>query len=240
MVLRFFPIYSSDRSTLTLQQTKAKQSTPMEDFAEPEKPKKKRKVEEPASTAEQSRSSVPLLFFFLCHSPFVNSVISHSDKIRSEIETVQASLRALKKRSSTSSASEDSTAPSNKKEKRSGDGVSFLAAQRAAYLDSGKAAKLRRSEAAASTTTKKKKEGDEALIESLNQFKDELREARKLALAEEKARTKSVEELEREKQPWGYSGEVLEQEEEEDDNDMSFMTHKLVFKKDAVGLSLFN
>lgn len=115
------------------------------------------------------------------------------------------------------------------------DGASLLAAQRAAYLESGKASRgAKAAMASAMQASKKKKgtkkEGDEALVGMLEHFKDELREARQIAEQEAKLKAKEAapEKLD------GYAGEILEEEENEDDNDMSFMTHKLVFRKDVV------
>lgn len=150
--------------------------------------------------------------------------MTHSDKIRAEIDSVQASLRALKKRNDSDSESD--------KPKPGLTGASLLAAQRNEYLNSQKAtrgSKGSTAELLAGTKRKgAKREGDAALVERLNTFKDELRDARKLAEREAKANPVPVQEQ------LGYNGEILEDEQEEDDNDMSFMTHKLVFRKDVV------
>ena len=169
-------------------------------------------------------------------------MIEHSEQIKSEIESVQASLRALKKRRASSSGS-DSDEPASKKAKPKTSalsGAALLAAQRAQYLDGGKAGHAKKRLDLLPATKQgraPKKEDDESLLTMLDGFKEELREARKQAAEAEKLKPK-VAPVQSE-QVLGYNGEILEQDEEdEDDNDMSFMTHQLKFRKDAVRFCL--
>lgn len=143
-------------------------------------------------------------------------------------------MRALKKR-------KDSDSEDEAKPKKGLTGASLLSAQRNEYLNSQKATRGSKGSTAEAAIGSKKKgskrEGDAGLVELLNSFKDELRDARKAAEREAKLNPPVVEkEVEKEKAApvLGYNGEILEEEEEEDDNDMSFMTHKLVFRKDVV------
>lgn len=175
--------------------------------------------------------------------------ITSAQKRQSEIDALQAELLGRKGNKRDASESDDDGKQSTKDKgkgkvsKSDLDGAALLAAQRAEFLESGKAARGRKRTAESSIhpdragkVARKGDEDDRALNATLEDFRAGMREARKASAIEEQQNPKlSVLDT----REIGYQGEILEEDEHEDDNDMSFLTHKLKFRKDVVRLFRF-
>lgn len=157
---------------------------------------------------------------------------SSTSNRQAEIDALQASLLGTRKRDKKPEEAQEST--ENKKDASRRSGAELIAAQREQYLNSGKAQRGRKRASAAAGVHPARKalmgkqDDSEGGNDAFKAFQEELRQKRKDAASERKA--KGIAALPDDRPDpeaqQGYAGEVLE-DEDVDDNDMSFLSHSL-------------
>lgn len=204
----------------------SKRSAPQEDHNKPSKRSKENHDSQLSGEDDSSR----VLKAGKKDSTAQNPASSEAERRKAEIEALQASLLGTRKRDKQPEAAAESKST---KTVNGMSGKDLIAAQRAQFLESGLAARGKKRAAAASVHPSRKamlaeSEDTEREGSELQDFKEELKQRRRQAEAGAREAQKSgaVRQTNEPEDETGYAGEILE-EEDIDDNDLSFLTHSL-------------